>query len=229
MNHSFLKKMVWENDFQSLCDCIERTIESIETIFLWQAEENKLRQKHEAFIQKFSPEKGILQLIEVDQKVFNFKEDEEVFIRFNDRSLLFKAIIRKMSRERLQVILPKKFRIIENRDQSRSNLLEQAIKVKIDLDVENKTKNSSFVLDVLDINRDGLGVVFSITKAKNFIVGEDIFITSFGDVSLDENIRCKIVHVTKMDRRVDLVTSREYKMGLKFLGEIPFFMNSYEA
>ena len=60
MDNSFLKKMVWENDFQSLCDCVQRTIDNIETILLWQPEGDELKMKHEAFIQKFAEDKGIL-------------------------------------------------------------------------------------------------------------------------------------------------------------------------
>ena len=228
MDNSFLKKMVWENDFQSLCDCVHRTIDNIETILLWQPEGDELKMKHEAFIQKFAEDKGVLQLIEVDEKMFSFKEDQDVYIRFNDRSLLFKASIRKMSNNKIQVLIPKKFRIIENRKQSRSNLLEQAIKVKIDLNVRYKTKNSSFTFDVLDLNQDGLGIVFSISKAKHFKAGDEVFISSFGDVTLDTRVRCEVMHVTKTDKRAELVSSREYKMGLKFIDEIPFFMNSYE-
>jgi len=56
MDNSFLKKMVWENDFQSLCDCVQRTIDNIETILLWQPEGDDLKMKHEAFIQGLLPE-----------------------------------------------------------------------------------------------------------------------------------------------------------------------------
>lgn len=228
MDNSFLKKMVWENDFQSLCDCVQRTIDNIETILLWQPEGDELKMKHEAFIQKFAEDKGILQLIEVDEKAFSFKEDQDVYIRFNDRSLLFKANIKKMSNDKIQVLLPRKFRIIENRTQSRSNLLEQAIKARIDLNVRYKTRNSSFTFDVLDITRDGMGVVFSISKSKYFNVGDEVFISSFGDVDLDTRVRCGVMHVTKTDKSADLVSSREYKMGLKFIDEIPLFMTIYE-
>ncbi|WP_372655093.1 PilZ domain-containing protein [Halobacteriovorax sp.] len=228
MDQSFLKKMVWENDFQSLQECIYRTIDKIETILLWQPESDIVKKKHEAFIQKFASEKGVLQLVEVNQQKFNFREDEDVYIRFSDRSLLFKAHIRKMSHDKIQIIVPRKFRIIENREQARSNLLEQDIKVKVDLDVQYKTKNSSFEMNVLDLSQDGIGVVFSVTKINYFKVGQKIFISKFGDVPLDERVICEIVHVTKTERNMELITSRDYKMGLRFLSAIPYFMNSYE-
>jgi len=229
MNQELLKKMVWENDFQSLCDCIERTMENIETILLWQANSKNPRLKHEAFIQKFSADKGVLQLIEVDQKAFDFKEDEDIYIRFNDRSLLFKANIRKMSNSKIQVLVPKKFRIIENRDNSRNLLIEQDIKVKVELDMNNRSRANSFDFSVFDLNTDGIAVVMSVSKVNNFKRDQIIYLTSFGEVTLDTPVRCKIAHISKVDRRAELVTSREYKMGMKFLDDIPFFMNSYDA
>lgn len=229
MHQEILKKMVWENDYQSLCDCVERTIENIETIMMWQADSENPRKKHEAFIQKFSPDKGVLQLVEVDQKEFNFNPNEDIYVHFNDRSLLFKANIRKMSDDKVQVLVPKKFRIVENREQGRSSLAEQEIRAKLTINLEENSRANSFEFTVLDITNDGMGVLLSISKVKNFKVDQEIFLKTFGDVPLDSPVRCRVAHITKLDKRAELSQNKDYKIGMKFLSEIPFFMHSYEA
>lgn len=216
-----MENLVWEDDKESIYDSIERTIDTVESVLLWQIDENGNRQKEQAFIQKFNYERGILLLVEVDSKNLKFKKDKELFLKFKDRSLLFKTTIDKLGEEKIQIRLPKKFRILENRNNKRRKLIDDILKVKIDKSDEDIIGKTSFEFLAYDLSEKGLGLIFSVTKLNSFTVGEKVIIKKFGDRDLVIPLKCKIVHITEHAVGTNSLLKKDYKMGLQFLDGIP--------
>jgi hypothetical protein len=216
-----LDNLVWEDDRESIYDSIERTIDTVEPILLWQIDESGNRHKEQAFVQKFNYERGILLLVETDNKYLKLDKNKELFLKFKDRSLLFKTTIDKLGEDKVQISLPKNFRILENRDKKRRKLIEDSLKVKIDksnVDIIGKT---SFEFLAYDLSERGLGLLFSVTKLNSFSVGEKVVIKKFGERELHSPLMCKIVHITEHAQGTNTLLKKDYKMGLQFLDHIP--------
>lgn len=216
-----MENLIWEDDRESIYDSIERTIDAIEPVFMWQVQEDGTRLKEKAFIQKFNYERGSILLTEVDNQSLQLVKDRELFLKFKDRSLLFKTLVDRISEDKIQVKLPKTFRILENRGKKRRKVIEDTLKVKFDksdVDIIGKT---SFEFEAYDLSETGLGLIFSVTKLNSFTVGEKVVIKKFGDRELSEPVLCKIVHITEHNVRNSSIIKREYKMGLTFMNEIP--------
>jgi len=216
-----LENLIWEDDKESIYDAIERTIDAVEPVLIWQVDEDGERLKEQAFIQKFNFERGAILLVEVDNKSLKLEKERELFLKFKDRSLLFKTLVDKLSDDRVQVKLPKNFRIKENRSKKRRKVFEETLKVKLDksdVDIIGKT---SFEFQAYDMSESGMSLLFSITKLNSFSVGEKVVIKRFGNTELSKPLLCKIVHLTEHEKGNLSPLKKDYKMGLEFLDPIP--------
>lgn len=218
---SNLENLIWEDDRESIYDSIERTLENIDTILLWQLTNDGTRIKEKALIQKFNFETGTLLLSTIDEKSNVFIKQNELFLKFEDRSLLFKTKIEKLGEGKLQVKLPKNYRILENRNQKRRKIPKDVLKLKIEKSDTEIIGKTSFELIVLDLCEKGVGLLFSVTKLNSFCIGEKVYLKKFGNTEVRTPLLCRIVHLTEYDKTKTTMIKRDYKMGLEFLDGIP--------
>jgi hypothetical protein len=129
---------------------------------------------------------------------------------------MFKSSLDKMVKNKAKIIVPNQFKIMENRYTYRKGLQKEGLKVvleKVDSEIIGKT---SFTLTLIDISMSGIGLKCSVSKAESFGNGEEFVIKKIGEWSLENPIRCKVMHNVELKLGESKLTNLELKIGLSF-------------
>jgi len=217
-----VENLVVENNLKMIFESLLRTQSNQDFILVWQLETDGRRVVNKAFLKSIKAQHMCLILKSSDGRSLIFDKDLDLYIRCEDRGLLFKGQIQEINADEVKVVLPRSARILENRANSRAIFDKKtdvkSVIEKVDDAIVGKTR---FDLNVENINAQGLGVIFSISKLNSFSIGDKVKVCSIGRFKYSIPFECEVVHLTSVKEKAEGMTSRLIKMGLRFSVVVP--------
>ncbi len=213
--------LVLEDDLAVIFESLLRTQAEQDFIMMWQVSENGKRTVKNAFLLNIKVKEMCLHLQASDSHSLIFDKDLPLYIRCEDRGLLFKGSIININANELEVQLPREARVVELRSKYR-NQMSRNPEVKIVVEKVNDAIVGKTRFDFIanNINESGIGVTFSVSKINSFTIGDKIKVRSIGRLDFKIPFLCEIVHITNGKGKSGM-SARLCKMGLRFCVVIP--------
>jgi hypothetical protein len=139
----------------------------------------------------------------------------KVFILSPESSVLIKGRVKFISKNRMRVLVDRKFYIKEKRDNSRIDLLKKDIYAsiyrKIDLKDTTKVEN----VKMKDLSDGGCGFYITSNRAVLFQPNSNITLEALEDVEFNHPIKGRITHVTPVEAD-NSINNTLLLVGVKF-------------
>jgi len=220
MTQKLVENLVVENNLKTILESLMRTQMKKNSVMVWQLENEDKRVIKNAYLKEIDAKAMSLILRSADGRALIFDKDLDLFIRCDDRGLLFKGEIQNLEADELEIVLPREARILENRINQRSEIRKD-LDVKMVVEKDDIAGKARFDLILENINTNGVGSIFSVSKLKSFNLGDKVIIREIGRHKYSSPIQCEVVHLTSIQQKTDGLTSRLIKMGLKFTEVVP--------
>jgi hypothetical protein len=186
---------------------------------IWQLDEGNKRVVADAIIDGIDPTLGFLYLKSSKNLNEIFCQSKPIFVRFENRQLLFNTKILELTGSKLNLKVPKEFKVIENRTNGRKSVEDGAMKATVEKADSEIIGRTLFNLNVIDVSETGMALKYSISQNDSFREDDKIIIKKIGVRRLKDPITCRIVHLTELGGSKDnKMTNRNYKMGIHFEG-----------
>jgi hypothetical protein len=212
-----VENLVKESDILIIFETLMRTQSNKDAVMLWQLDTDGKRLVKNATLAKIQTTKRLITFKSLDDKQFQFDKTQNLFIRCQDRGLLFKASIERIEGGIINISVPAEVHIIENRTSPRSDIMESpAVKIVLEKADDEIVGRMRFEFAIRNISRTGAAVLFSVSKLRSFNLGNKLLIKSIGNVKFDESHLSTIVYLKEEDPSATGLTARFHKMGLAF-------------
>ena len=212
-----LENLKIENNHNEIVSTLIRMYRESSPVLIWQNQGNERLMKN-SYIKEIYPEKSRFVLAPLpDNTNFNFNDMTTLYLRGNERSILFKQSDIKILKDKIFVRFPKEVRLYENRFHSRfhygfkSNHTVEVFHPRSTVDTEEIFKFSLY-----DISEQGASFNVKLSDQRFFFQGDRLNIVKIGHKSFKQFFTGKIVYMVRVDNKINGVHCPSMKMGVHF-------------
>lgn len=183
-------------------------------VMIWQ-NQNGNRVVTYATIEKIDfKNKRILFQAKEKNRFESFSSNYTIYIRGEERSILFKQQDCKLNSNKIAVSIPSEVRLFEQRLVPRFDSPE---KISVDAHFDKRIgagvgSERNFSARVMNISKDGMCLEFIQNLGKYFYDGDLLFLNNIDQTSFNPKLEAKIVYINK-----PLAGTDRMRMGLRFM------------
>jgi len=183
-------------------------------VMIWQNQNGK-RVVTYATIEKIDFKNNRILLQSKEKNRFErFSKDYTIYIRGEERSILFKQQDCKLNANKIAVSIPSEVRLFEQRLIPR---FETPEKVSVDAHFDKRIgagvgSERNFSARVMNISKDGMCLEFIQNLGKYFYEDDMLFLSNIDQTSFNPKLEAKIVYINKPAAGTDRM-----RMGLRFI------------
>lgn len=212
-----LENLKIENNHNEIVSTLIRMYRESSPVLIWQNQSSGRKMKN-SYIKEIFPEKGLFILAPLpDNTNFNFNAMTTLYLRGNERSILFKQADIKVLKNIIIVRFPREVRLYENRFHSRfhygfkSNHMVEIFHPKSTVNTEEV-----FTFSMYDISEQGASFNVNLADQRYFFQGDRLKMIRLGQKSFKQYFTGKIVYMVRVDNKINGVHCPSIKMGVQF-------------
>lgn len=212
-----LENLKIENNHSEIVSTLIRMYRESSPVLIWQYQDSGRLMKN-SYIKEIFPEKSCFILAPLpDNTNFNFNAMTTLYLRGNERSILFKQCDIKILKNKIIVRFPKEVRLYENRFHTRfhygfkSNHMAEVFHPKSTVDTEE-----IFKFSIYDISEQGASFNVNLADQRFFFQGDRLNMVKIGEMSFKQYFTGKIVYMVRVDNKINGVHCPMIKMGVQF-------------
>jgi hypothetical protein len=218
MENETLDNLKIENNRSEIISTLIRIYRECTPVLLWQSEIDGQKHMRNSFIDAIFPELGYFVLTSLpDSRVFDFCHTSTIYIRGNERSILFKLPKMVLQENKILVQIPKQVRMYDKRDTERFHFgLKSNHHVDIFYSKSSLNEEHPFQVSLFDISERGASFNISLLDKKYFYKEELIKLIKIGKKSFPDFLYAKIIYLHRLDNKIGGIHCPSIKMGVKF-------------
>lgn len=212
-----LENLKIENNSSEIVTTLIRMYRESSPVLVWQNSDEGRVMKN-SFIREIYPEKRFFVLTtHPDSSVFNFCQSTTIYLRGNERSILFKQKDIVVRKNKVIVKFPTEVRLYEKRFHQRfhygfkSNHAVEIFHPKSTMDSEE-----IFNFSLYDISEKGASFNLNLADQRYFFQGDKIKILRLGKKCFKQYFTGKIIYMNRTDYKINGVRCPSIKMGIHF-------------
>lgn len=212
-----LENLKIENNFNEIVSTLIRMYRESSPVLIWQNTPDGRNMKN-SYIKEIFPEKGYFVLAPLpDNTDFVFSGMTTLYLRGNERSILFKQSDIRVTKNNIVVKFPKEVRLYEKRFHSRfhygfkSNHSVEIFHPKSTIDTEEIFKFSLY-----DISEKGASFNVNLADQRFLFQSDRVKIVKLGKMSYPNYYMAKVVYMIRVDNKINGVNCPTIKMGIQF-------------
>ncbi len=210
-----MENFKWEDDNFEISYVLKKALLKLENILLWQTKDTEKVILNGILLEHDEDSNSII--LSKSKKSKLFEKDLPIYLKFITRSMLLKGKIKKENLEMIEISLPERLKMIENRN-SKRNRLEHNENILMEKLYVDSIGKSRFSFELLDISDEGLGLKTSEVNAKILTNGDQFKLVKMQGKEIKIKLLYKLVHMSAMDvDRNGKISS--YRVGMRKIEE----------
>lgn len=207
-----------ENNRSEIISTLIRMYRESTPVLVWQNKIDGSKLMKNSLIEAIFPELGYFILNPLPENdYFDFQNTSTIYIRGNERSILFKQPKIVLQDNKIIIQIPKQVRMYDKRYSERFHFgLKSNHHVEIFHSKNSLTQEQLFQVSLFDISERGASFNLSLLDQKYFYQEELIKLVKIGKKSFSEFLMAKIIYLHRLDNKIGGIHCPSIKMGVKF-------------
>ncbi|MBT7611282.1 MAG: hypothetical protein HN576_16095 [Bacteriovoracaceae bacterium] len=207
-----------ENNRSEIIATLIRMYRETTPVLVWQNNLNGTKLMKNSLIDGIFPELGNFVLTPLPESdVFDFCNTSTIYIRGNERSILFKEPKIVIYDKKIIVQIPRQVRMYDKRYSERFHFgLKSNYRVEIFHQKKSLNEEQIFQVSLFDISDKGASFNLSLLDQKNFNQEEVIKLVRLGNKFFPDYLMGKIIYLHRLDNKIGGIHCPSIKMGVKF-------------
>jgi hypothetical protein len=218
MNVCTLDNLKVENNRSEIISTLIRMYRESTPVLVWQNQIDGSKLMKNSLIEGIFPELGYFILCPLpDNDYFDFQISSTIYIRGNERSILFKQSKIILQANQIIIPIPKQVRMYDKRFSERFHFgLKSNHNVEIFHTRDSKSNEQLFPASLYDISDRGASFNLNLLDSKYFHQEQLIKLVKIGKKSFTEYLMAKVIYLHRLDNKVAGIQCPSIKMGVKF-------------
>jgi hypothetical protein len=218
MDTCTLDNLKIENNRSEIIATLIRMYRECTPVLVWQSDSDGHKFMKNSVIEAIFPELGYFVLSPLpDGDYFDFCNTSTIYIRGNERSILFKQQKIVIQDNKIIIQIPNQVRMYDKRYTERFHFgLKSNHHVEIFHSKNSMDQEQLFQVSLFDISVRGASFNMSLLDQKYFYQEEIIKVVKLGKKSFPEYLMAKIIYLHRLDNKIGGIHCPSIKMGVKF-------------
>lgn len=211
-----LENLKVENNRSEIIATLIRMYREGTPVLVWQNDSEGKKLMRNSVIDAIFPEMGYFVLCPLGDH-FDFCSTSTIYLRGNERSILFKQPKMVLKDNKIVIQIPKQVRMYDKRFSERYHYgLKSNLGVEIFHAKSSLSPEEIFNVSLFDISEHGASFNISLHEQTYFFQEEIIKIVKMGRKSFPQFLMSKIIYLHRMDNKIGGIHCPSIKMGVKF-------------
>jgi len=212
-----------ETSYNEIVETLHKMYQEKSPVKIWQKpKDNKTSRKvFDLTIQKINKRKNTFSLIANDQQeLMDIDKNTTVYIRGEERSILFKQTKVELSKGSLCLVIPYEVRLYERRYKERIKFsYDEKFMLKMHKAKKPSHQSETKAYQLIDVSSCGLAIFMTLQESDFFSKGDHIEISKIHEYNLPISKAGKIIYFKKIDTLKNGKKSKFIRVGVKFFME----------
>lgn len=213
-----LENLKIENNRSEIIATLIRMYRECTPVLVWQNNKEGNKVMKNSVIDAIFPELGYFVLCPLPEgDYFDFCHTSTIYLRGNERSILFKQPKIVIKDNKIIIQIPKQVRMYDKRFSDRIHFgLKSTLGVEIFHAKNSLSPEELFSFSLYDISERGASFNLSLLDQKYFYQDEIIKLIKIGRKSFADYVMAKIIYLHRMDNKIGGIHCPSIKMGVQF-------------